>query len=500
MELLCWPVWGTGRDYSRATLGPAIGMCAAALGTRFMPWQQHVADIAGELDSVTGHLVYREVVLLVPRQQGKTTEVLAQAIHRCIGWGQRMRVVYTAQTRIKAREKWETEHVYQLMQSDIYRPMLDPHDNYRRTGDMKAVDRVKTGMGSEAIIWPNDSIWGIESVQKDSGHGPTIDTGFIDEAFAQIDNRIEQGMRPAMLTRSDAQLWVLSTAGTRVESPYLLGKVERGRDRIESGATSRTAYFEWTAATRSDPTGRDVDMADPAVWTRCMPALGYTIDEQTVAADQDGMDADEFARAYGNLWRDAMVSTSPIKPLWWADCRDESSTIDGRPMWAVDMDPDRAMAWIGAAGTSTADPDKVHVELVERQPGEAWVPAALEELHQRHGGGKRQVVIDTSGPAVTLIRPLEKAGWTVHALTVPQVCMACAGLHDGVRDGMVAHPGEPEVATAVFGAGKSKLGDRWRLNRGASSTNIAPLMAVVLAHYGNATHPARKGSILDTVG
>ena len=54
------------------------------LGTPLMPWQQRVADTALEVDPGTGRLAYREVTLTVPRQSGKTTLILALAVHRAL--------------------------------------------------------------------------------------------------------------------------------------------------------------------------------------------------------------------------------------------------------------------------------------------------------------------------------------------------------------------------------------------------------------------------------
>ena len=59
-------------------------------------------------------LVYREVVLLGPRQgTGKTALSLAVMTHRALAkWpNERSRTVYTAQTRAKARQKWEDTFV-----------------------------------------------------------------------------------------------------------------------------------------------------------------------------------------------------------------------------------------------------------------------------------------------------------------------------------------------------------------------------------------------------
>ena len=55
--------------------GPQVAEIARLLGTPFMPWQRQVADVALEL-LPDGSFAYREVIVTVPRQQGKTTMVL----------------------------------------------------------------------------------------------------------------------------------------------------------------------------------------------------------------------------------------------------------------------------------------------------------------------------------------------------------------------------------------------------------------------------------------
>ncbi|WP_230691191.1 hypothetical protein, partial [Streptococcus pneumoniae] len=61
--------------------------------------------------------------------------------------------------------------------------------------------RVRKTNGNEAILWRNGSMHGISATTEKAGHGATLDMGFIDEAFAQVDARVEQAMRPAMITR-----------------------------------------------------------------------------------------------------------------------------------------------------------------------------------------------------------------------------------------------------------------------------------------------------------
>ena len=45
---------GTARNPERGTDGGKVGRFAAMLGTPLLPWQQYVADVAGEIDPETG--------------------------------------------------------------------------------------------------------------------------------------------------------------------------------------------------------------------------------------------------------------------------------------------------------------------------------------------------------------------------------------------------------------------------------------------------------------
>src|SRR5262249_52482267 len=144
---------------------------------------------------------------------------------------------------------------------------------------------IRKGYGSEAFVLENGSMIMLASGTEASDHGDTLHLGVIDEAWAQRDATIEQALKPAMLTVADAQLWIVSTAGTEF-SAYFRGKVEEGRARCETGAIGSSAYFGYSAPDDADP-------GDPATWRACMPALDITISEAVVASDFETMELAE---------------------------------------------------------------------------------------------------------------------------------------------------------------------------------------------------------------
>jgi hypothetical protein len=433
------------------------------LGTPLMPWQRHVADVALELDPATGRLAYREIVLTVPRQSGKTTLQLAVMTHRANGFRGRQKIVYTAQTRLDARKKWEDEHV----------PILE-------ASPLRGLFRVRRQIGQEAIRWRNGSIQGLAAPSEKAVHGDVLDLGAIDEAFAQEDDRVEQGMKPAMITRPQPQLWIFSTAGT-LKSVYLREKVEAGRLAADAGVTSGVAYFEWSARPEDDP-------GDPATWYGCMPALGRTVREEAIAADHQTMKLDEFRRAYLNQWpSEAPEDWLVISRAQWDELAGPPSPPVAPVAFAADMTPDYSF---GSIGVAWRDADGIlHVEIPEgdHRPGTAWMADRLLELYAKWR--PCAVVVAAEGPASSLVAPLQ-AKLPAEVLLKPgaqQRAGATGQFYEAVTESKrLRHLGQPELAAALAGARKQEVGDHWWWARKGLYADVSPLVAVTLAAWGHA--------------
>lgn len=436
-----------------------------------MPWQQYVADVALEIDPETGLLVYREVVLTVPRQSGKTTLLLAAMVHRALGFNERQRVLYTAQNRISARKKWEDEHVVTLQKSKEFKKLF----------------RVRKQLGQESIMWDNGSTHGIESNTEKAGHGETLDMGVIDEAFAQEDDRLEQAFKPAMITRAQPQLWILSTAGSS-RSTYLRSKVDAGRVQVREGLDTGVCYFEWSAPPEADP-------GDPATWWACMPALGHTVSEEAVAGFYHSMKLPEFRRAFLNQWPDDSPDEWLVIPKHsWDELFDEDSDSTDLLVFSADVMPDRTMGSIVLAG-SRAD-GKIHAEVVDNRRGTGWMLARLIELNERW----KPVcfVIDERGAAAFLIPGLVAAGMNVVKPYSREIVSGTAYLYDSVMDTKnIRHLDQPELNSALAGAIKRPLGAGWAWARTSPSVDISPLVALTNAVWGLELNPnahKKKGS------
>jgi hypothetical protein len=244
----------------RDSYGQALADTARMLGVPFMGWQQLVGDRAMEHDG--GRLAHREVDISIDRQAGKSTLFLVAIVHRML-WRPGQWLTYTSASRLAARRK--------LLR--VWWPIL-------RSSPIGHMFKATRGTGSETLECVNDSTLILLSGDEASGHGDSIDASFLDEAWS-LTEAAEQAVKPAMLTRPNAQLWIASTAGT-AKSTYWRSKVDGGRVAAEMGATDGPCFVEWAAPSDLDVTDRPPGRAScrrlaapsnrrqsPPIWPRC---------------------------------------------------------------------------------------------------------------------------------------------------------------------------------------------------------------------------------------
>jgi phage terminase large subunit-like protein len=441
------PRYATERSLERKTLGTAAARVANMLGINLMPWQRELLDVALELEG--GRLVFTDITLTCPRQMGKSTLLLVLWVTRCLLQPSQS-VVYTAQSGQDARKKWSEDWLPLLMSS--------PFAGYFA---------VRKQNGSESVTFRNGSRQSLVATTTRAGHGASIDLVVLDEVFSFQDARLEQALRPATITRPSPQFWMTSTAGTPHGSPYLLNKVERGRQAVEAGLDHSLAYFEYSA-----PDDAAVD--DPATWRACMPALGHTVTEETVRGSFESMPRHEFERAFLNRW---VASTAdPAIPLdVWQALADPDAPRPESIVLAVDVSPGSSSAAIAAAGERDG---VLYVSILEHGPGTDWLLPRLRELVAELGPA--EVIVDAKA-AGTLLAPFTAA--RVTETSASDLANGCAFLIDLVKNGSLRHRGERELLVALDGAARRPLGDSWGWSRRNSGVDIAPLVAITLGAW-----------------
>jgi hypothetical protein len=462
---VCAPRLATPRNPDRPTVGADTEAWHVLLtGTRFLPWQRQVADLAGELDPATlredpatgdlvGDLWYRLVLVEVMRQQGKSTLIDARLVH---GADRRpdAGVVYAAQDRQMARRRLIDE----LADRKLARArLLRGRYGVRRSNGSEAIRWHRTG-GTVAVVATTDT----------AGHGLTLDDAVLDEAFAHRDLTMIGALEPATLTRPDPQTWIVSTVGDGTD-----GMLQHYEDLAAAAVhdpTSRLAVVIYGA----EP---DDDRDDPDVWARVMPALGHTVTVERVAERRARLTEDRFDRDYLN--RRPVAAGECALPLdRWSELARPGVDPAGPHVVAFDVCPDRSRSSIAVAGRHVDDQlgDLVAVSTMTR-PGTSWVPGTVADLVAALR--PVAVVADPMAGAGSLIAGCAARGVTVDTLTARDVVAACGRFYDAVVDGWIVHGAEPELDDAVVASRRRPLGDAWAWRR--VGVDVSPLVAATLA-------------------
>lgn len=241
-----------------------------------MPWQKRV--LWGQLaHDESGRLLHRQSLVEVARQNGKST--CGRAL--LLGW-----LVLMPQIRGEKQTVISTAHALDLavaMFQDLA-PILEE----------KFGAKAKWSYGRNELEMPDGSRWYVRAATPSAGHGRSPDLVFADEAWDLSEEAIEQGLLPAQRARKSPLLSMWSTAGTEA-SKLLLRWREQGIRLVDAGGGGQL-YF----ASYSPPPG--CDLTDPANWKYANPAIGHTLELETLIAESQSPNRSAFLRASLNLW------------------------------------------------------------------------------------------------------------------------------------------------------------------------------------------------------
>ena len=418
-----------------------------------MPWQKHVLDVALE-EKPNGRLKYPDVVLTVPRQNGKTTIVPPLAMLTVLTKDVRA-VTYAAQSISDAVQKWRFEMMPKLEKSKLGRAA---RLKFYKSLALAGIECARTG--SHLRIIPSN---------ESSGHGLTASLAFHDEAWDAKDSTREQASKPAGITIEDFQYWVMSVAGT-VDSIYLREKVEAGRKVVQEQRSEQAgmAYFEYAIP-------EDADWCDQSLWAAANPAIGITIDMERLIQLSESMPPDDFRRHHLNQWI-AIASEWAIPEMSWEHARTYDKIPPG-PFWAAADAPsphrgDGAIA-VYAGGV---------VEIIDTGNGRDWALEKLRALAIENTMNLEGILLWKHGQLKSVGDALIQDGHPVNWLAGSEMPIACGNFYEAVVKQFVKVRPSAALDSAIR---RAEFKDResgmssWRSRDGMS---IAALWAASMAY------------------
>lgn len=450
-----------------------------------LPWQKWLLIHALELNP-DGTYRFKTVVLLVARQNGKSTLMQVLSLWRMYAEGAPL-VIGTAQSLDIAEEQWAgaveiAEGIPELAE-------LIEH-----------VDRTN---GKKALRLDSGERYKVAAASRRGGRGLSGDLVLLDELREHQNWQAWGAVTKTTMARRLAQIWAASNAGdvSSVVLRHLRSLAHRalgwpdGQDGMAELANVDGAddvdeslgIFEWSAAP-----GRGIWDRDG--WVEANPSLGYTIDERSIASaaatDPEWVFRTEVLCQFVN-----MLGIGPFPAGSWAlsldrkeDRAERGVTRDlGRPAcYGVDMSYDRTMVYVALAFFDTEG--RPRVEITAQRAGPDWVipwltssarkVAPVHVAMQRRGAPISSMwdAFIAGGITPTAWEGSNLAGWhgTFYDL------MRSAVADDGAVV-KLTHGEQPVLDVAANSASIHALGDGWVIDRKASPSDAAPLLAAIAA-------------------
>lgn len=300
---------------------------AQGLGITLMPWQETAARYLTATNA-DGRRLYKEVAVVVARQNGKTT-LVKPLIIQALRAGRR--VMHIAQNRELPRS------MFAMIAASLEESLF-----LKRRGKGGKMQTVwpRHGSGSEEILLANGGSYRIAAAGRGGARGWTNDLVIIDELREMDSWEIIHAVEPTTLMSDDAQTVYLSNAGD--DDSVVLNAV---RDRATED--KNLAYIEWSAGPNRTPD-------DLEGWREANPAMGHypqvrdTLDRKYLAHRLAGTLAifeTEHLCRWVTTMREPIISTGK-----WNLCEASGLSEPVRPVMAVSMDPlgrraSAAMAW-----------------------------------------------------------------------------------------------------------------------------------------------------------
>lgn len=430
---------------------------------------KHALETYPEGHAKAGMLRFRQVLILVARQNGKT-EIGA-------GFG------------IYGLRREPGDQIIGVASNAKQANVL-----YKRTGD--AIERTpalkkrfKKITATRGIRSIEGSTYEIRASKGESLQGEPIEMGFIDEVHIVKDD-LHQAMLAGLGGRDDAILIMISTAGD--ETSTLLNRLQEIGEAAVSAdpETNRFGYFVYEA-----PEARIPD--DPETFKEWLAIANPKIKEghQDIAnllTDLETMHPNDIVRYHLNR---RTTSTSVFIGLdeWQALARPSGSVMpkDTPVIFSIERTREWSHATISA---STKDKlGQIHTEIIASivNPTEEQLLKACIAL-KKH---KPLAYVLDGYRFKGLAKELKNKGYITYAYSGGEIAQACSIFYAKIKTKGLTHAGDALLVDQMPGARAVTKGNNFTIGRAKGAAEIDSIYATALGVYAAESIKIKKSKI-----
>jgi hypothetical protein len=344
-------------------LSELVELARSVLGVELMEWQKLVLGEQLLLDD-DGRLMFRQSVVSVARQNGKS--ICGQVL--ILWW-----LVKMPSHRGQRQTVLSTAHRLDLA-SEMFNSLAGILEEYFNAKVIYSYGRQSVEIPASADGSFPGSRWIVRAATPSAGHGLSVDLLFVDELFGCSPESIDDALVPTMRARKDPLMSCWSTAGTVDESIVFRRMREKGIAEIDTGKRSKLYYAEY-----SPPS--DLDPMSPEAWEFSNPALGTTLEMETIVEESKGSNINAFLRASVNLW--IASHRSWIDPGHYVQLGDAGELPEEGGWLSIEASQDD-QRFVGVRSVEVGDKVLTTVEFIVETLRDLWLET--EASKKRHKG------------------------------------------------------------------------------------------------------------------
>ena len=388
-----------------------------------LPWQEYVINDGcrykedGSWQSLTN-------TLIIARQNGKTTLLKFRILAGLFLWDEALQIA-TAQNRDVALETFRSVVT-----------LIDSHDWLAKK--VKSVTRANGREEIELMPKYGGGRYKIIAPTPGAARGMSANTVYLDEARMHKSTDGFAALAYTMQAAKSPSMWLTSNAGDITS--VLLNQVRaRAMHKIENNTNDDIAYWEWSAE-------HGLKLADRKGWVQANPALGHTINEDTLQARM-GDSPTVIQTELLCQWVDVMQS--PWSPGDWNSCQQTDLKLaPGKTTWiGAEVSPDRtAFAIVGA---QILEDGSIGIGLMDMEESDDAIDdlRIADRIAQWSKKYNAESILLNRFSGDSIAAKL-RAG-SINADVIKKYYQACDETLGAMAGARITHAGQPELTASV---------------------------------------------------
>ena len=414
-----------------------------------LPWQRYVLTDMLRVDKA-GKWRRKTNLLLVARQNGKTHLARIRILAGLFIFGE-MNIVAMSSNR--------------GMALDTFRKVVDVIEDNPHL--MAQVKQIRVANGQESVELLSGARYEIVAATRDGSRGKTADLLYIDE-LREIDEDSWTAAKPITRARPNSQIFMTSNAGDAFST--VLNDL---RSRCLSYPPATMGFWEYSADDFAKITNKDA-------WYQANPALGYLIDEETIAEAIATSSVEASKTETLCTWVSALKSPWPYRAFEDLTVQDLKIEPGRLTIFGMDISVNKKMASLVAG--QIQDDGKVAVGVIaqfESQVAIDELKMAIEVNEWAIKYKPRMICFDKYS-TMSVAERLSQSGHKIQDMSGTVFYQACSDLYDALVNARIVHIGQPSLVDSMNNCAAKETDAGWRIVRRKSAGDVSAAISLAM--------------------